>query len=194
MRSKLSRNIQLVGPGIDGENPRGGNRHDVRSHMPALCRARIFVVHVGELSSSQRVWPWFAGRHRQGLSGAEAAQTLLDSEGIGDVRVGPTRGYVSDHYNPTTKELALSENIFAGRSIAAVGIAVHEVGHAWQYATNYAPLGRRSALVPTTGIGSSIGYVVLALGLFIHPYVALAGVINFFGRSAVSNHHVAGRD
>jgi Zn-dependent membrane protease YugP len=114
-----------------------------------------------------------------GYTGAEAAQALLNRAGIHDVRVVPTQGYLSDHYNPTTKELALSEQVFAGRSVAAVGVAAHEAGHALQHANQYGPLGLRSALVPTAGIGSSIGYIVMAVGLFIHPYVVLAGVIIF---------------
>jgi Zn-dependent membrane protease YugP len=114
-----------------------------------------------------------------GYSGAEAAQMLLDRAGIRDVRVVPTNGYLSDHYNPATKELALSEGVYAGRSVAAVGIAAHEAGHAVQHATNYGPLHLRSALVPTAGIGSSLGYIVMAAGLFIHPYVVLAGAAIF---------------
>lgn len=114
-----------------------------------------------------------------GYSGAEAAELLLQRAGISDVRVVPAHGFLSDHYNPATKELALSEQVYAGRSVAAIGVAAHETGHALQHATNYAPLGLRSALVPTAGIGSQLGYMVMLIGLFIHPYVVLAGIALF---------------
>jgi uncharacterized protein len=110
-----------------------------------------------------------------GFSGAEAAQRLLAYAGIRDVRVVPAEGFLSDHYNPATKELALSPEVYQGRSVAAVGIAAHETGHAIQHAAQYAPLWIRSALVPTASIGSSIGYIVMAVGLFLSPWVVLLG-------------------
>lgn len=88
-----------------------------------------------------------------GYSGAEAAQVLLDRAGIHDVSIVPVAGQLTDHYNPVTKQLALSEGVYASRSVAAVGIATHEAGHAIQHAHNYGPLWLRSALVPTAGIG-----------------------------------------
>jgi Zn-dependent membrane protease YugP len=102
---------------------------------------------------------------RSGMSGAEAAQRLLDRAGIRDVRIVPAHGYLSDHYNPGTKELALSEPVYNARSIAAIGVATHEAGHAIQHAHGYMPLGFRSAIVPLANIGSSIGYIVMMVGL-----------------------------
>lgn len=113
------------------------------------------------------------------VTGAEAAELVLRQAGITDVQVVPTHGYLSDHYNPLTKELALSEAVYFGRSIAAVGVAAHEAGHAIQHATGYFPLWLRSALVPTANIGSTLGYIVMAVGLFLSPWVVLAGVILF---------------
>ena len=101
---------------------------------------------------------------RRGISGARAAQMLLDRAGIHDVRVVPTQGYLSDHYNPSTKTLALSEPVYNSSSVAALGVATHEAGHAIQHATGYAPLGLRSMLVPTVGIGSSIGMYAMMIG------------------------------
>ena len=77
----------------------------------------------------------------RGYTGAEAAQHLLDRAGITDVRVVPTNGFLSDHYNPLTKELALSEAVYSSRSIAAIGVAAHEAGHAIQHAAHYFPCG-----------------------------------------------------
>ncbi len=103
----------------------------------------------------------------RGITGAEAAAEILRREGITDVKIVSTRGMLSDHYNPVTKTLALSEDVYASRSIAAVGVAAHEVGHAIQHARGYAPLWLRSILVPTAGIGSSVGYIMMFLGLMI---------------------------
>jgi Zn-dependent membrane protease YugP len=86
---------------------------------------------------------------------------------------------LSDHYNPLTKELALSEEVYHGRSVAAIGIAAHEMGHALQHAQGYMPLWLRSVLVPTANIGSSIGYIMMALGLLLSPYLVLAGALLF---------------
>lgn len=103
----------------------------------------------------------------RGITGAEAAAEILRREGISDVKIVSTRGMLSDHYNPVTKTLALSEEVYGSRSVAAVGVAAHEVGHAIQHARGYAPLWLRSILVPTAGIGSSVGYIMMLLGLII---------------------------
>jgi Zn-dependent membrane protease YugP len=104
----------------------------------------------------------------RGLTGAQAAQEMLRAGGIFDVRVVPTRGFLSDHYNPANKTLALSEATYASSSVAAVGVACHEAGHALQHARDYKPLYLRSALVPTANIGSSMGYLVMLGGLLFH--------------------------
>ncbi len=118
-------------------------------------------------------------RSRHGFTGAEAAQVLLDQAGIRDVTIRPVHGYLTDHYNPVSRELALSEDVYSGRSLAAIGVATHEAGHAIQHAQNYAPLWIRSALVPMAGIGSNIGWIVMAVGLAISPFVVLIGAILF---------------
>src|SRR4051812_42988100 len=93
-------------------------------------------------------------RSARGLTGAEAAGELLRNAGLSDVKVVPTGGMLSDNYNPLTKTLSLSEDVYGSNSIAAVGVATHEAGHALQHAAHYAPLWVRSALVPTANIGS----------------------------------------
>ena len=115
-----------------------------------------------------------------GLSGAEAASRLLEGAGIHDVSVGRSRGLLSDHYNPTNKSLNLSDGVYDSRSLAAVGIASHEAGHAIQHAEKYGPLKLRSALVPTVSIGSNIGYMVMLIGLFMSSSnVVLIGAVFF---------------
>ncbi len=116
---------------------------------------------------------------RRGFTGAQAAARLLQNAGISNVQIVPTSGYLSDHYNPQTKQLALSEEVYGSNSLAALGVACHEAGHAIQDATNYGPLGLRSAIVPAAGIGSSIGYMVMAVGLFVHPLVVGIGALIF---------------
>jgi Zn-dependent membrane protease YugP len=106
-------------------------------------------------------------RSMRGMSGAEAAQELLRGAGISDVKIVRSRGMLSDHYNPVTKTLALSDPVYDSDSVAAIGVATHEAGHAIQHATHYGPLWLRSALVPTANIGSSIGYMVMLFGLFL---------------------------
>jgi len=106
-------------------------------------------------------------RTLSGLTGAQAAERLLASAGIRDVEIVPHRGMLSDHYNPVTKKLALSEQVYGVPSVAAVGVACHEAGHALQHAAGYKPLALRSALVPTANIGSSLGYFVMLGGLIL---------------------------
>lgn len=125
-------------------------------------------------------------RSRRGITGAQAAQMLLDRAGITDVKVVRTGGYLSDHYSPTQKHLALSEPVYDSPSIAAIGVATHEAGHAIQHATAYPWLGFRSMLVPTVGIGNKIGYFAMMIGAgmaasgnIIGKWVFLAGVALF---------------
>ncbi len=117
---------------------------------------------------------------RRGYTGAQAAQVLLDGAGIDDVRVVATGGFMSDHYNPATKTLALSEQVYSSNSIAAIGVACHEAGHAIQHARSYAPLWVRSALVPVVGFGSGASNVLLMLGFVLQfkPLLVL-GTIAF---------------
>jgi uncharacterized protein len=107
-------------------------------------------------------------RTLRGLTGAQAARAMLDRAGIPDVQIVPTHGMLTDHYNPVNKTLNLSEAVYASNSIAAVGVACHEAGHAIQHANAYKPLWLRSALVPTANIGSSGGYLVMLFGLMLH--------------------------
>lgn len=91
---------------------------------------------------------------RRGLTGADVARLLLRARGLHDVKVEATRGFLSDHYDPTTRTLRLSEATHDSHSVAAIGVAAHEAGHAIQHAEHYAPLRFRSAVVPVVSIGS----------------------------------------
>lgn len=109
-----------------------------------------------------------------GMSGAEVAQNMLRDHGIYDVKVVPTNGMLTDHFNPQTKTVALSESVYASRSVAAAAVAAHECGHAVQHAYGYAPLQMRSALVPVVSFASNIVQWVLLAGLiFINTFPGL---------------------
>ena len=107
-------------------------------------------------------------RPRSGLSGAEAASELLRMHGIRDVQVEPIEGFLSDHYDPSARVLRLSPDVYHGRSLAALGVAAHEAGHALQHAADYKPLTFRSLVVKPAMIGSNLGMYVVFGGMFLH--------------------------
>ena len=102
-----------------------------------------------------------------GLTGAQAAERMLQRNGIYDVRIERVSGFLSDHYDPTTRTLRLSPDVYGSRSLSAIGVACHEAGHALQHASGYGALGLRSALVPLTNFCSPVSYVILLLGFFL---------------------------
>lgn len=104
------------------------------------------------------------GRH---LSGAQAAAKVLEYYGIYDVRIEPVSGKLSDHYDPRSNVIRLSHEVYSGTSIASVGIACHEAGHAAQHAQNYIPIKVRNAILPVANIGSTVGFYLAILGYFI---------------------------
>lgn len=117
---------------------------------------------------------------RSGYTGAQAASALLESAGIRNVAVEPVQGFLSDHYAPNEKVLRLSPDVYAGRSLAALGIAAHESGHALQDARRYAPLVVRNLLVPIAGFGSNMAWIILLIGFAMHAVgLILAGIIVF---------------
>lgn len=104
-------------------------------------------------------------RNHAGMTGREAAEQVLRRAGIYDVRVEHISGDLTDHYDPRTKVLRLSDATYGSTSVAAVGVAAHECGHAIQHATGYAPLQLRSLLVPVANFGSSIAWPLILIGL-----------------------------
>ena len=121
------------------------------------------------------------------MTGAQAAQQLLNNAGIHDVSIVPIAGNLTDHYNPTSKQLALSEGVYNSNSIAAVGVAAHEAGHAIQHAKNYLPLHMRAWSVPLANIGSQFGQIGMFIGLalmFAAP--ALGSVVLLIGAGLFS--------
>jgi Zn-dependent membrane protease YugP len=97
-------------------------------------------------------------------SGAQAARRILDNHGLQDVQIEATRGFLSDHYDPRKHVLRLSPDVYGGRSLASVGIAAHEAGHALQQGFGYAPLAIRNGLVPVASIGSTFSIIIFVIG------------------------------
>ncbi len=111
----------------------------------------------------------------KGYTGQMAAQALLDAAGIRDVDVVRVDGMLTDHYNPTSKKLALSSQVFDRTSVAAIGVATHEAGHAIQHATGYYPLKWRSAIVPAANLGTRFGTWGMMIGLMVQATAGAAG-------------------
>ena len=117
-----------------------------------------------------------------GYSGAQAAYNILRRNGIDDVDIEETSGFLSDHYDPRTKTLRLSPNVYRSTSLAALGIAAHEAGHALQHAYGYIPLQLRSLLVPVTSVGSNLAWPLLIIGFILHSAMLVqVGIIFFAG-------------
>ncbi len=120
------------------------------------------------------------------MSGAQAARQMLDSGGLQSVQIEQVAGHLSDHYDPRAKVLRLSSDVYSGRSMASLGVACHEAGHAFQDAKSYAPLVIRNAAVPAANFGSGIGMTLLFIGgmLSFKPLiligVALFSLVVFF--------------
>jgi uncharacterized protein len=115
-----------------------------------------------------------------GLTGSMAAQKMLNSVGIYDVKIEQVNGFLSDHYDPSAKTLRLSPDVFNGKSLSSIGVACHEAGHAIQHARSYSFLTLRTALVPMTNFSSSISYIIIIAGfIFASSSLILAGAVLF---------------
>ena len=120
-----------------------------------------------------------------GCTGADMARRILRENGISDVNVVPINGELSDHYDPKARVIKLSKNVYDGRSVASLGVASHEAGHAVQHATAYAPLTARNAFAPVAGFCSGISWYVLILGIFMQYELIINIGIILFAAAAV---------
>lgn len=116
----------------------------------------------------------------RGMTGYDAARLILDANGLHHVRIEAVAGDLTDHYDPKTNVIRLSETVHSARTAAAVGVAAHEAGHAVQYAESYLPIKLRAAIIPVTNIGSSLSWPLVLLGILLswRP-VAMLGVVLF---------------
>ncbi len=143
--------------------------------LPALLLSLLAQWWVG--STYRR---WSQVRNRNQISGSEAAQRMLTYGGLHDVRLESAPGALSDHYDPRAKVLRLSAGVAQSPSVAALAIAAHEIGHAQQDREGYALLRLRSALVPAVNIGSSLGWILILIGLMLRSFqLASLGVVAF---------------
>jgi uncharacterized protein len=118
-------------------------------------------------------------RTMTGITGAKIARRILDLNGLSKVKVEETGGFLSDHYDPTSRTLRLSPDVYRGNSLASAGVAAHEAGHALQHQQGYAMLGLRSTMVPTVQIGSWLGPIIFMVGFFLAG--ALGNTIAWIG-------------
>ncbi len=147
----------------------------------------FFIVMIFSMVAQFRVNSTFQKYSRvansRGFTGADVARQMLESAGIRDVCVERIAGNLTDHYDPSHKILRLSEAVYDSQSVAALGVAAHETGHAIQHAENYSFLWARSAMVPCTNLGSKLSIPLVIIGLLINSgwsyYLMLAGIVLF---------------
>jgi hypothetical protein len=145
--------------------------------LPALALAIYAQVRV---SSTFKKYSQVATA--RGMTGAEVAAELLRRRGVTDVRIEPVQGMLGDHYDPRTKTLRLSPQVYSSNSVSAVGVAAHEAGHALQHKDAYTPLALRSAIVPVAQIGTSAAWILFFLGFVMNtPLLMNLGIILFLG-------------
>ncbi len=121
-------------------------------------------------------------RNSRGLTADQVARQILDSNGLYHIRVERIGGNLTDHYDPTANVIRLSDTVYGSTSVAAIGVAAHECGHACQHAEDYAPIRLRTAIVPVTNICSKLWYITFLLGVFLFeafPALAYLGIIMF---------------
>lgn len=161
-------------------------------YFPMYYDPTYFLVLIGvvlSLLAQAKVNTTFSKYSRVGnvrrMTGAEAAQRILHDAGVYDVRVEHIAGNLTDHFDPRTKVLRLSDAVYGQASVAAIGVAAHECGHAIQHARGYAPLKLRSMLVPVANFGAKIAWPLIIFGLFITGESSLLlinlGIIAFLG-------------
>ncbi len=150
------------------------------TYFLVIIGAIICMIASANVQSTYRKYAKVASL--MGWTGAEAAEKMLNYMGIFDVKIEHIRGELTDHYDPTAKVLRLSDAVYASNSVAALGVAAHECGHAVQHAQGYRPLQIRSKLVPAANIGSRYGLWIVILGLIFGGYgsvLATVGVVLF---------------
>jgi Zn-dependent membrane protease YugP len=154
--------------------------YDPRYFIYMLPAILLMMVAQWYVNSAYSKWSQVQAHSR--LTGAEAAQRLINSGGLYGVQIEGVRGRMSDHYDPKKKVLRLSEGVYNSNSVAALAIAAHELGHAMQDSEGYPLLRLRAALVPAVNIGSYLGWIFIIIGLLLRSTdLALVGVIIFSG-------------
>ena len=123
-------------------------------------------------------------RNARGLTGAETARRILDLNGLTHVQIERISGNLTDHYDPTTNVIRLSDSVYDATSTAAIGVACHEAGHAVQYAEHYAPIKLRAAIIPLTNFGSKIAMPLILMGILFSAFGAFSDTLVYLGIAA----------
>jgi Zn-dependent membrane protease YugP len=145
-----------------------------------LILVAMVLAMLAQLKIKSAYQKYSAMRSRGGRTGAQVARELLRQAGLDDVAVEAVGGQLSDHYDPRARRVRLSEHVYNGTSIAALGVAAHEASHAAQHAEGYAPLAMRTALLPVASIGSNLAFPLFFAGfLFSMPALMDLGIIFF---------------
>ena len=141
------------------------------TYIFVLIGAAICLIAQGRMKSTFHKFQ--SVRSTSGLTGRDTAERILQQNGLHDVQIQPVSGDLTDHYDPRTKTISLSEATYNSTSVAAIGVAAHECGHALQHAKGYAPLGVRGALLPVANFGSMLAWPVIIIGFLIGGQSAL---------------------
>ena len=151
------------------------------TYFLVLIGAVICMIASANVKSTYRRYASY--RSMTNMTGAQVAERLLRGAGLTDVKVGQVRGELSDHYNPATKVVNLSDSVYSSTSVAASGVAAHECGHAIQHATGYVPLNLRTWFVPVANFGSKLAWPLILIGVFINSQssqlIINAGILLF---------------
>ena len=147
--------------------------------LPCMILALIASSNVN--STFQRYSKQFSSR---GITGAEAARRVLSANGIHNVRIERVAGNLTDHYDPSTNVIRLSDSVYNSTSVAAIGVACHEAGHAVQYAHHYAPIKLRAAIIPLTNFGSKLAMPLIILGVFLSSMSYFGTMFVYLGIAA----------
>ena len=136
------------------------------TYILVLIGAVICMIASSNVKSTYQEFSTY--RSMTNMTGAQVAERILRSAGLNDVKVGQVAGELSDHYNPATKVVNLSDSVYGSTSVAAIGVAAHECGHAIQHAKGYFPLNLRTWFVPVANFGSKLAWPLILIGLFIN--------------------------
>lgn len=154
-------------------------------YLIIMAPAFIFMIYA-QIKVKSTFEKYSKVRSQRGITGAQAAMQMLRANGLSEVPVEEVKGKLSDHYDPTKKVLRLSRDVGQSTSVAAIGVALHEVGHAIQHKNKYALMGIRSFLVPAANIGSTVGWILIIGGVILMTFaqtfggfVATLGIILF---------------
>lgn len=147
--------------------------------LPCMIFALIASGNVN--STFQKYSRQMSARH---ITGAEAAQRVLSANGVRGVRIDRVAGNLTDHYDPRTNVIRLSDSVYSSTSTAAIGVACHEAGHAVQYAQNYAPIKLRAAIIPLTNFGSKLALPLILLGILCTFLGELSNILVYLGIAA----------